>query len=70
MDALLAGVLDTPAAPEDVFNDDPLRMLRAARFVSQLGFSSRRGCIEAIVDDGRRRSTGSPPSGCGPNSTS
>ncbi|MEZ5212175.1 CCA tRNA nucleotidyltransferase [Gordonia sp. (in: high G+C Gram-positive bacteria)] len=39
MDDLLAGVIDTPAAPEDSFNDDPLRMLRGIRFVSQLGFS-------------------------------
>ncbi|QNG20730.1 CCA tRNA nucleotidyltransferase [Rhodococcus triatomae] len=49
MDALLAGVLDTPAAPEDSFADDPLRMLRAARFVSQLGFVLAPRVHEAIV---------------------
>ncbi len=38
LDALRARVLDTPSAPEVSFGDDPLRMLRAARFVSQLGF--------------------------------
>jgi len=36
--ALLARQLDTPSAPEVSFGDDPLRMLRAARFVAQLGF--------------------------------
>jgi poly(A) polymerase len=36
---LARGVLRTPATPQESFGDDPLRMLRAARFVSQLGVS-------------------------------
>ena len=36
---LARGVLRTPAAPEESFADDPLRMLRAVRFVSTLGVS-------------------------------
>ncbi|WP_169586158.1 CCA tRNA nucleotidyltransferase [Antrihabitans stalactiti] len=50
LDALLAGVLDTPAAPQDSFGDDPLRMLRAARFVSQLGFTVAPRVFDAIRD--------------------
>jgi poly(A) polymerase len=34
---LARGVLRTPSTPEESFADDPLRMLRAARFVSSLG---------------------------------
>ncbi|MFD4369296.1 CCA tRNA nucleotidyltransferase [Rhodococcus sp. NPDC058521] len=50
MDALLAGRLDTPSAPEVSFADDPLRMLRAVRFVSQLGFTLQERVHDAIVD--------------------
>ncbi len=34
---LARGVLRTPGTPEESFADDPLRMLRAARFVSTIG---------------------------------
>jgi len=39
LDALKDKVLRTPGRPEDSFNDDPLRILRAARFAAKLGFA-------------------------------
>lgn len=47
---LLSRRLDTPAAPEQSFNDDPLRMLRAARFTSQLGFGVAERVTTAMTD--------------------
>lgn len=48
IDDLRAGVLRTPAAPSDSFSDDPLRMMRAARFVSELGFDIEPTTLAAI----------------------
>ncbi|KAA0109878.1 CCA tRNA nucleotidyltransferase [Mycolicibacterium sp. P1-5] len=48
--ALRQRILDTPAAPEVSFGDDPLRMLRAARFVSQLQFDVSDRVRRAIVE--------------------
>nr|WP_232835418.1 CCA tRNA nucleotidyltransferase [Actinocorallia populi] len=46
-------VLRTPGSPEDSFGDDPLRMMRAARFVSQLGFT-----VDPSVMDAMRKMAG------------
>ena len=46
---LAARRLATPGPPEVSFGDDPLRMMRAARFVAQLGFALEPGVREAMV---------------------
>ena len=45
---LAAEVIDTPGTPEQSFNDDPLRMMRAARFTSQLMFTPAPRVIAAM----------------------
>lgn len=45
---LLDGVLKTPIDPEISFGDDPLRMMRGARFASQLGFEIEPKTFEAM----------------------
>ena len=46
---LANGVLRTPGRPEDSFSDDPLRMMRAARFAAQLGFTVAPEVVEAMT---------------------
>ena len=43
-------LIKTPGKPEDSFTDDPLRMMRAARFMSQLNFEVDPAIITAIKD--------------------
>jgi poly(A) polymerase len=47
---LVRKVLRTPGTPENSFSDDPLRMMRAARFASQLGFEVDQTVIAAIKE--------------------
>ncbi|MGW1042890.1 CCA tRNA nucleotidyltransferase [Streptomyces sp. NPDC002547] len=47
---LAARVLRTPGTPEDSFSDDPLRMMRAARFAAQLDFEVAPEVVEAMKE--------------------
>ncbi|KOU05361.1 RNA nucleotidyltransferase [Streptomyces sp. NRRL F-4711] len=50
LDDLAASVLRTPGTPEDSFSDDPLRMMRAARFAAQLDFEVAPEVVRAMQD--------------------
>ena len=47
-------VIKTPGKPEDSFSDDPLRMMRAARFMSQLNFEVDPAVVAAMKSMAKR----------------
>lgn len=51
---LADGLLRTPSTPEHSFSDDPLRMMRAARFASRLGFRVAPEVVQAMTDMAER----------------
>ena len=53
-------IIKTPGKPEDSFSDDPLRMMRAARFMSQLNFEVDQTVLFAIKNMAARLEIVSP----------
>lgn len=47
-------IIRTPLAPKETFSDDPLRMMRAIRFATQLNFKIDVEALEAIVETKER----------------
>ncbi|MCF8370145.1 MAG: CCA tRNA nucleotidyltransferase [Bacteroidales bacterium] len=54
MKDLEAGILRTPLNPDTTFSDDPLRMIRAIRFASQLKFTIVPETLQSIKDNAER----------------
>jgi poly(A) polymerase len=54
VDDLAQSRLRTPLAPEESFDDDPLRMLRAARFIAGYGLAPEPKLVEAVMRLRRR----------------
>ncbi|PWH87186.1 CCA tRNA nucleotidyltransferase [Brumimicrobium oceani] len=50
------GVIRTPLDPETTYSDDPLRMLRAIRFATQLNFKIENESLKAIKENAERLS--------------
>lgn len=48
------GILRTPLEPHQTYSDDPLRMMRAIRFASTLGFTIEENSLKAIKEEAER----------------
>ncbi len=48
------GILRTPLYPDQTYSDDPLRMMRAIRFASQLGFEIEKSSLQSIQSNKHR----------------
>lgn len=47
-------MIRTPLEPDTTYSDDPLRMLRAIRFSTQLGFKIEKRSLDAIAENAKR----------------
>lgn len=54
MDDLEKGILRTPLDPDTTYSDDPLRMMRAIRFATQLNFRIESKSLKSILDNANR----------------
>lgn len=54
LEDLRRGLIRTPLDPDVTFSDDPLRMMRAVRFATQLGFEIVPETLDAITRNARR----------------
>lgn len=54
LDDLDKGIIRTPLDPDTTFSDDPLRMMRAVRFATQLDFKIDKACLDSLARNAER----------------